>query len=76
MVLTNRLGRPKAVSKFKSVFDFVQSYIIPNKEILERLMKDRATKQKQLDIAEGKVTLQTTKINKAYEDLIYFKKWD
>lgn len=62
------------VNTFKTAFNFIQNYIMPNKDILFRLEKEELIKRKEHQIAVNKVNIQRDKINRAYGLLGEFKK--
>lgn len=73
-MLNNGLGRPKFIEKFSSVFNFVQTYIIPEKDKLEQFKQEERKKRKEWEKSAQNVNLQQQKIERAYEWLVYFKK--
>lgn len=72
--LNNGLGRPKLITRYKSMFDFFQNHLLPEKDKLIRLQKEAVVKKKEWLKAEGKVNIQNQKVERAYEWLEHFKK--
>ena len=74
MALNNGLGRPRLVEKYKSLFDFFNNYVLPEKYKLMDFQKDECKKRKLMEKSEAKSKFQKAKVERAYEMQEYFRK--
>ena len=72
--LPNNYGRPKFVNRFKSMFDYFQNHVLPEKHKLIKFKDEEVKKQREWKKAVGMVNIQNQKVERAYEWLEYFKK--
>lgn len=70
--LSNR-GRPKTISKFGSIKEYLEGYLFPIKDNLIELRELERKKEKEFLSAQGRRKLQEQKLNRAYEGLEQFR---
>lgn len=73
MVLNNGLGRPKTITKYNSVKEYLELYLFPIKDLLIELKENEKKKEKEYLSAKGRRELQEQKLGRAYEGLEEFR---
>lgn len=66
--------KKKDVEKFSSIHDYLENHIFKVKDSLFEFQEIEKEKRKEWNKATARVYLQKQKLDKAYEDLVYFRK--
>ena len=74
MTLNNGYGRPKFMTKFKSVNDYLENHIFVVKDNLFKLQDDEKKKEKAYNAARAKANFCRERLERAYEGLEHFRK--
>jgi hypothetical protein len=73
MPLNPNYGRPKTITKYSSVHEYLENFLFPIKDSIPELKRIATNKQKEANSAHNKVKLQEDRLDRAYEGLEVFR---